>query len=72
MLEKIMDKIVWFLMGIGGILTIEEAISVGYVGVPASQTICGIALGCLFGSVGVLFIGGIVLSIKEVIEALVK
>lgn len=72
MLEKIMDKIIWFLLMVGAALTIEEAISVAYVGLQADKLVCNVALGCLIGSVGVLFIGGIILSIKEAVEALVK
>lgn len=72
MLEKVMSKIIWGLLMAGGALTIEEAVSVAYVGVPASQTICNVALGCLCGSIGILIVGGIVLGVIEVVKGLVK
>ncbi|MBP3826264.1 MAG: hypothetical protein ILA11_11105 [Butyrivibrio sp.] len=71
MLEKAMDFITWFLLGVGGILTVEEAVSVAYVGIQRS-VLSDIAVWCLIGSVATVFIGGIVLSIKEAVEALVK
>ena len=72
MLEKIMSKIIWGLLMAGGALTIEEAVSVAYVGVPASPTICNVALGCLCGSMGILLIGGLILGVIEVVRGLVK
>lgn len=72
MLEKIMSKIIWGLLVAGAVLTVEEAVSVAYVGVPASIKICNIALGCLCGSIGILIIGGLVLGVIEVVKGLVK
>lgn len=69
MFEKVMDKIIWFLLMVGGALTIEEAISVAYVGLQADKVVCNIALGCLFGSVVLFLITGTILGIRE---ALVK
>lgn len=69
MFEKIMDKLIWTLIAIGGVLTIEEAVSVAYVGIPASHMVCNIALGCLVGSVVLFLITGTILGIRE---ALVK
>jgi len=69
MFEKIMDKLIWTLIAIGGVLTIEEAVSVAYVGIPASTMVCNIALGCLVGSVVLFLITGTILGIRE---ALVK
>lgn len=69
MFERIMDKLIWTLIAIGGVLTLEEAVSVAYVGIPASQMVCNIALGCLVGSVVLFLITGTILGIRE---ALVK